>query len=88
MAVSLTGGTATAGHAYAAPSIGPYAVTAEYGGDLYFTASAGTDSQTVGQASTTTTVNSAPIRPCPDSPSASSSRWLPRRRGPVRRPGR
>ncbi|MFE2678963.1 beta strand repeat-containing protein, partial [Streptomyces hygroscopicus] len=68
VAVSLTGGTATAGHAYAAPSIGPYAVTAEYGGDLYFTASAGTDSQTVGQASTTTTVNSAPDPSVPGQP--------------------
>ncbi len=58
--VSLTSGTATVSHVYSAPSVAPYAVTAEYGGDLYFTASTGTDTQTVGQASTTTAVNSAP----------------------------
>ncbi|MGW7690109.1 Ig-like domain repeat protein [Streptomyces asiaticus] len=60
VAVSLTGGTATVGHVYAAPSVAPYAVTAEYGGDLYFTASTGTDTQTVQAAATTTTVNSTP----------------------------
>ncbi|WP_413811566.1 Ig-like domain repeat protein [Streptomyces sp. OE57] len=68
VAVSLTGGTATVGHAYAAPSIAPYAVTAEYGGDLYFTASTGTDTQTVGQAPTTTTVNSTPDPSVPGQP--------------------
>ncbi|GAA1145708.1 hypothetical protein GCM10009579_80780 [Streptomyces javensis] len=68
VAVSLTGGTATVGHVYAAPSVAPYAVTAEYGGDLYFTASTGTDTQTVGQASTTTAVNSAPDPSVPGQP--------------------
>ncbi|WP_438452878.1 Ig-like domain repeat protein [Streptomyces asiaticus] len=68
VAVSLTGGTATVGHVYTAPSAAPYAVTAEYGGDPYFTASTGTDTQTVGQASTTTTVNSAPDPSVPGQP--------------------
>ncbi|WP_432047399.1 Ig-like domain repeat protein [Streptomyces asiaticus] len=68
VAVSLTGGTATVGHVYTAPSLAPYTVTAEYGGDLYFTASTGTDTQTVGQASTTTTVSSAPDPSVPGQP--------------------
>ncbi|MFE5118958.1 Ig-like domain repeat protein [Streptomyces sp. NPDC056669] len=58
--VSLTGGTATVSHVYTAPSVTPYAVTAQYGGDPYFTASTGTDTQTVQAAATTTTVVSTP----------------------------
>ncbi|MFI0779866.1 Ig-like domain repeat protein [Streptomyces sp. NPDC021212] len=56
----LTGGTATADHAYADPSGTPYTVTATYGGDTLFTASSGTDTQTVRQADTTTTVTASP----------------------------
>ncbi|MBU3867072.1 Ig-like domain repeat protein [Streptomyces sp. 4503] len=58
--VSLTAGTATVSHVYTAPSATPYAVTAQYGGDPYFTASTGTDTQTVQAAATTTTVVSTP----------------------------
>ncbi|MGP3945921.1 Ig-like domain repeat protein [Streptomyces sp. 6N106] len=58
--VSLTDGTATVSHVYTAPSVTPYAITAEYGGAAYFTPSTGTDTQTVGAAATTTTVASIP----------------------------
>ncbi|NBM21268.1 Ig-like domain-containing protein, partial [Streptomyces sp. GC420] len=39
---------------------GTYSVTADYGGDTNFTASTGTDTHTVNQATTTTTVTSSP----------------------------
>ncbi|MYX11189.1 Ig-like domain repeat protein, partial [Streptomyces sp. SID8375] len=39
---------------------GVYTVTATYSGDAGFTSSVGTDTQTVGQAATTTLVTSAP----------------------------
>ncbi|MFE9007180.1 Ig-like domain repeat protein [Streptomyces sp. NPDC007875] len=58
--VSLTDGTATVSHVYTAPSVTPYAITAEYGGAPYFTPSTGTDTQTVETAATTTTVASTP----------------------------
>ncbi|GAA3368941.1 hypothetical protein GCM10017744_086980 [Streptomyces antimycoticus] len=57
---SLTDGTATVSHVYTAPSVTPYAITAEYGGAAYFTPSTGTDTQTVEAAATTTTVASTP----------------------------
>ncbi|MGW2332007.1 Ig-like domain repeat protein, partial [Streptomyces sp. NPDC001700] len=56
----LAGGTATVTHAYAAPSVTPYAVTAAYSGDVLFTASTGDDTQTVDEAATETTLTSAP----------------------------
>ncbi|MFE6739323.1 Ig-like domain repeat protein, partial [Streptomyces tubercidicus] len=57
---SLTGGTATVDHAYTGPSDTPYAVTVNYGGDLYFLPATGTDTQVIEAASTTTTVTSGP----------------------------
>ncbi|MEE4425675.1 Ig-like domain repeat protein, partial [Streptomyces sp. DSM 41528] len=39
---------------------GTYSVTATYSGDPNFTGSVGTDTQTVTQAATTTTVSSSP----------------------------
>ncbi|MEU0842691.1 Ig-like domain repeat protein [Streptomyces sp. NPDC005962] len=56
----LSGGVATIGHAYAATSGTPYPITATYNGDTNYTASSGTDTQTVGKAATTTTVMSSP----------------------------
>ncbi|WP_395368525.1 Ig-like domain repeat protein [Streptomyces tubercidicus] len=58
--VSLTDGTATVEHAYTGPSDTPYAVTVDYGGDLYFLPATGTDTQAIEAASTTTTVTSGP----------------------------
>ncbi|WP_328390788.1 Ig-like domain repeat protein [Streptomyces sp. NBC_00400] len=57
---ALTGGTATVSHVYTAASGTPYEVTVSYGGDVFFIPSSGTDTQVVGAASTTTTVQSAP----------------------------
>ncbi|MGW2001491.1 beta strand repeat-containing protein, partial [Streptomyces tubercidicus] len=57
---SLTDGTATVEHAYTGPSDTPYAVTVNYGGDLYFLPATGTDTQVIEAASTTTTVTSGP----------------------------
>ncbi|MEU9499694.1 Ig-like domain repeat protein [Streptomyces sp. NPDC048196] len=58
--VPVTGGVATVTHAYADVSGSPYTVTAVYSGDGDFTASSGTDTQTVGQAQSATTVTSPP----------------------------
>ncbi|MFF3959687.1 Ig-like domain repeat protein, partial [Streptomyces sp. NPDC001890] len=55
---ALTGGIATAQHAYGAT--GPYAVAAAYSGDADFAAAAGTDAQTVSRAMTTTGLVSSP----------------------------
>ncbi|MFE6497311.1 Ig-like domain repeat protein [Streptomyces sp. NPDC057747] len=55
---ALTGGIATAQHAYGAT--GPYAVAAAYSGDADFAAAAGTDAQTVSRAVTTTALVSSP----------------------------
>ncbi|MBI0295058.1 Ig-like domain repeat protein [Streptomyces sp. PRKS01-29] len=68
VAASLTGGTATVSHAYAEPSTAPYTITAEYSGDRFFTPSTGTDTQTVDQAATTTTVASGPDPSAPGQP--------------------
>ncbi|MGW7488895.1 beta strand repeat-containing protein, partial [Streptomyces sp. NPDC054786] len=57
---ALTGGTASVGHVYTAPSETPYEVTVSYGGDVFFTPSSRADSQVVEAASTTTTVLSSP----------------------------
>ncbi|WP_328730955.1 Ig-like domain repeat protein [Streptomyces caniferus] len=57
---ALTGGTASVGHVYTAPSGTPYEVTVSYGGDVFFTPSTGTDTQVVEAASTTTTVQTSP----------------------------
>ncbi|WP_167542465.1 Ig-like domain repeat protein, partial [Streptomyces himastatinicus] len=64
----LTGGTATVDHAYADPSDTPYTVTATYSGDTLFVPSSGTDTQTVGEAATTSTVTSAPDPSQPGQP--------------------
>ncbi|MFF7232572.1 Ig-like domain repeat protein [Streptomyces sioyaensis] len=57
---TLSGGIATVTHAYATPTGSPFTVTATYSGDASFTASSGTDTQTVNKAATTTTVVSSP----------------------------
>ncbi|WP_435242247.1 Ig-like domain repeat protein [Streptomyces cucumeris] len=57
---ALTGGTATVGHAYAAPSETPYTITATYNGEVLFFGSTGTDTQVVTAASTTTTLTGTP----------------------------
>ncbi|GGO81908.1 hypothetical protein GCM10012280_07290 [Wenjunlia tyrosinilytica] len=57
---ALTDGTATVVHAYSAPSDSPWAITATYGGDVFFTPSTGTDTQAVEAAPTTTSLVSAP----------------------------
>ncbi|MFJ9469872.1 Ig-like domain repeat protein [Streptomyces caniferus] len=57
---ALTGGTASVGHVYTAPSGTPYEVTVSYGGDVFFIPSSGTDTQVVEAASTTTTVQTSP----------------------------
>ncbi|MFG2533013.1 Ig-like domain repeat protein [Streptomyces sp. NPDC048516] len=57
---ALADGTATVSHVYTDAAATPYAVTATYGGDVFFTPSSGTDSQVVEEASTTTTVQSSP----------------------------
>ncbi|MGW9122585.1 Ig-like domain repeat protein, partial [Streptomyces sp. NPDC055663] len=58
----LSGGVATATHTFADVSGSPYDVTAVYTGDTRFTASSGTDAQTITAEAfaTTTTVSSAP----------------------------
>ncbi|MFE9771725.1 beta strand repeat-containing protein [Streptomyces sp. NPDC005931] len=58
--VPLAGGTATVTHAYTTTTGSPFTVTAAYSGDGSFTASQGTDTQTVGVSDTTTTVVSSP----------------------------
>ncbi|MCR8574824.1 Ig-like domain-containing protein [Streptomyces sp. Isolate_219] len=54
----LSGGTATVSTNVL--GVGTFPVTATYSGDLNFTGSSGTDTQTVAQASTTTAVSSLP----------------------------
>ncbi|GAA5615789.1 hypothetical protein Spla01_07006 [Streptomyces platensis] len=56
---SLSGGT-TSVSTNGLVTAGAYTVTATYSGDPNFASSVGTDTQTVGQASTTTAVTSAP----------------------------
>ncbi|MFK0261389.1 Ig-like domain repeat protein [Streptomyces angustmyceticus] len=55
----LSGGVARISHAYTSAG-GPYTATASYAGDASFTASSGTDTQTVDKAATTTAVVSSP----------------------------
>ncbi|WP_330347892.1 Ig-like domain repeat protein [Streptomyces sp. NBC_00582] len=57
---NLVGGTATVTHAYTSTTGSPFTVTATYGGNVNFAGSSGTDTQTVNQAATTTTVSSSP----------------------------
>ncbi|MFF9819066.1 Ig-like domain repeat protein, partial [Streptomyces sp. NPDC014006] len=57
---TLTNGTATVTHVFAARAGSPYTVTATYGGNLDFVSSSGTDTHTVNRASTVTTVTSSP----------------------------
>ena len=59
LTVPLAGGTAAAGHTYTAAA-SPYSITAVYSGDADFAGSSGIDTQTVSQASSSTTVSSAP----------------------------
>ncbi|MBM4791730.1 Ig-like domain repeat protein [Streptomyces sioyaensis] len=54
----LSGGVATVTHTSASSS--PYTLTATYSGDANYTASSGTDTQTVNKAATTTAVVSSP----------------------------
>ncbi|MFE2188881.1 Ig-like domain repeat protein, partial [Streptomyces sp. NPDC059455] len=56
----LSAGQATTTHTYTDTTGSPYTVTATYNGDTNFTASTGTDLQSVGQSSTATAVSSAP----------------------------
>ncbi|MFI1304089.1 Ig-like domain repeat protein [Streptomyces sioyaensis] len=56
----LTDGITTTLHTYTDAADLPYTVTATYNGDTDFTPSTGTDSQTVGQSSSATTVTSTP----------------------------
>ncbi|MGW7575644.1 Ig-like domain-containing protein [Streptomyces sp. NPDC054765] len=56
----LSGGTATVTHAYTSTTGSPFTITATYGGETGFTASSGTDTQTVNRSATTTAVSSAP----------------------------
>ncbi|WP_244942927.1 beta strand repeat-containing protein [Streptomyces inhibens] len=56
---TLSGGTVTVS-TNGLVTAGAYVVTATYGGDANFVGSVGTDTQTVGQAATTTSVVSAP----------------------------
>ncbi|KOG49563.1 vegetative cell wall protein, partial [Streptomyces decoyicus] len=58
LTATLSGGTATA--STTALGAGTFPVTATYSGDGDFTSSSGNDTQTVAQASTTTTVTSLP----------------------------
>ncbi|WP_234326845.1 beta strand repeat-containing protein [Streptomyces sp. NRRL S-337] len=58
LTATLSGGTASV--STSAIPVGTHTVTATYSGDANFTASSGTDTQTVTQASTTTTVASLP----------------------------
>ncbi|MEV6619155.1 Ig-like domain repeat protein [Streptomyces sp. NPDC051051] len=57
---TLTGGTATVTHVFAARAGSPYTVTATYGGNLDFVSSSGTETHTVNRAPTSTTVSSSP----------------------------
>ncbi|MFG2196602.1 Ig-like domain repeat protein [Streptomyces sp. NPDC048639] len=57
---TLSGGVAVAAYTYSSPGGSPYPVTAVYGGSVDFGSSAGTDTQTVNRASTTTQLTSAP----------------------------
>ncbi|MEU9482648.1 Ig-like domain repeat protein [Streptomyces decoyicus] len=57
---TLSGGTALTTHVFSGTSGSPYTVTAAYNGDANFSASSGTDTQTVNKAATTTTVASTP----------------------------
>ncbi|WP_432093509.1 Ig-like domain repeat protein, partial [Streptomyces sp. bgisy100] len=57
---TLFGGVATVTHPYASAAGSPFTVTATYGGDTAFGPSTGTDTHTVGRATTTTTVASSP----------------------------
>ncbi|WP_037837630.1 Ig-like domain repeat protein [Streptomyces sp. NRRL S-337] len=56
----LVGGAATVGHTYTDAAGTPYAITADYSGDTDFTASTGTDTQTVQQAASAVGVSVAP----------------------------
>ncbi|WP_411136645.1 Ig-like domain repeat protein [Streptomyces sp. C10] len=58
--VPMTRGVATTSHTYTRAAGSPFVMTASYSGDRDFRPSSGTDTQTVGRASTTTTVSSAP----------------------------
>ncbi|MFI1538649.1 Ig-like domain-containing protein, partial [Streptomyces anandii] len=58
--VPLAGGTATTTHAYTTAAGSPFTVTATYGGNANFAGSSGSDTQTVNQAGTSTTVSSSP----------------------------
>ncbi|MET7802277.1 Ig-like domain-containing protein [Streptomyces decoyicus] len=57
---TLSGGTATTTHVFSGTSGSPYTLTAAHNGDASFTASSGTDTQTVNQSTTTTTLTSTP----------------------------
>ncbi|MFG3552630.1 Ig-like domain repeat protein, partial [Streptomyces sp. NPDC047725] len=57
---TLTNGTATVTRAYTTRTGSPYTVTATYNASPDFAGSAGTDTQTVSRASTTTSVSSSP----------------------------
>ncbi|BDM74734.1 hypothetical protein HEK616_82210 (plasmid) [Streptomyces nigrescens] len=57
---TLSGGVATVTHTWTTRTGSPFTVTATYNGDTNYTASTGTDIQTVNRAATTTTVTSAP----------------------------
>ena len=58
--VQLTDGAATVTHPYIGTSGSPFTISATYNGATDFTASTGTESQTLTPASTTTTVNALP----------------------------
>ncbi|GFE19755.1 Ig-like domain repeat protein [Streptomyces nigrescens] len=57
---TVTAGVATATHTWAGTSGSPYTVTADYSGDTDFASSTGTDSQTVGQTSSSMTLFTSP----------------------------
>ncbi|WP_336053081.1 Ig-like domain repeat protein [Streptomyces sp. CA2R101] len=56
----LSGGTVTVAHTYTSATGSPYSITAGYSGDANFSSSAGSDTQTVNPAATTTTLVTAP----------------------------
>ncbi|MCQ8187932.1 Ig-like domain repeat protein [Streptomyces rugosispiralis] len=59
--VALSGGVATVNHTYTTRTGSPFSITATYNGDTNFSASSGTDTQTINnKAATTTTVISTP----------------------------
>ncbi|WP_340384423.1 Ig-like domain repeat protein [Streptomyces sp. SS7] len=60
VAATLTDGTATVVHVFAARAGSPYTVTATYEGSLDFVSSSGTDTHAVDRASTATVVGSSP----------------------------